>query len=146
MSVAPLPITVFVKPAAALVANSVYTLSNTTVGDIPTATIAGVNGAPHLFVGDADTFYNATPGKSATAPYTAGDTFAVVVQQGVVNLRATAAITEGVEVATDAGGTVSAAAATDRAILGVTLGAQATAGGLVSVLQQVRQNPAFVPV
>lgn len=153
-----LPI-LLVKPAAALVANTPYTLSNTTAGDVPTATICGVNNPAHIFVGKGPTaqsganvnfepgdFYNATVGKDPNSPFAAGDTYAIVLQgYPFAQLRATAAITEGVEIAVDAGGSVAAAAATDRQILGVTLGAQATAGGLVDCLIQVRQNPAFVP-
>lgn len=152
--------TILVKPAAALVPNSAYTLSNTTVGDVPTATIAGVNNAPHIFIGkgptaqsgagvnyEPGTFYNVTPGKKPEDAFVPGDTFAVILQgYPIATLRATAAITEGVEVALDAGGSVSAAAATDNTIVGVTLGAQATAQGLVDVLILRKQNPAFVPV
>lgn len=151
--------TILVKPAAALVPNTPYTLSNTTVGDVPTATICGVNTPAHIFVGKGPTaqsgagvnyapgdFYNATQGKKPDAAFVAGDTFAIILQgYPIATLRTTAAITEGVEVAVDAGGSVSAPAATDRQIVGVTLAAQPIAGGEVACLIQVRQNPLFVP-
>ncbi len=159
MSFQPYP-TILVKPAAALVPNSPYTLANTTVGDVPTATICGVNDPAHIFVGKGPTaqsgagvnyepgeFYNATQGKKPEDAFVAGDTFAIILKgYPIATLRATAAITEGVEVAVDAGGSVAAAAATDEQILGVTLAAQPVAGGTVQCLIQVRQNPAFVPV
>jgi len=151
--------TILVKPAAALVPFSPYTLSNTTVGDVPTATICGVNTPTHIFVGKGPTaqsgagvnyqpgdFYNATAGKKPEDAFVPGDTFAIILQgYPIATVRTTAAITEGVEVAVDAGGSFSAPAATDRLISGVTLGSQATAGGLVDILVQVRQNPLFVP-
>jgi hypothetical protein len=152
--------TILVKPAAALVPFSPYALSNTTVGDVPTATICGVNSTPHIFVGKGPTaqsgagvnyepgsFYNATPGKKPEDVFAVGDTFAIVLQgYPIARLRASGALTEGAEVTLDANGQVGTPAATDRKIIGVTLGAAAGANSEVDVLIQVVANPLFVPV
>lgn len=149
------PQILLVKPAAALVANSPYTLSNTTIGDVPTATITGVAGTPDIFVGKAANttinatsnyepgdFYNATQGKGPNDPFAPGDTFAVVIQgYPIATLRASAAITEGVLVALAAAGQVALATPADERVLGRTLSAQNTVNGLVDVLIDVRQNP-----
>lgn len=146
------PQIVLVKPAAALVAYSPYTLSNTTVGDVPTATITGLNGRPDIFVGKAAStvinatsnfepgdFYNATQGKNPTDPFAPGDTFAVVLQgYPLATLRASAAITEGVEVGCAASGQIVALPAAGVRRIGVTLSAQATVNGLVDVLIDVQ--------
>lgn len=158
MSFQPYP-TILVKPAAALVPFSPYALSNTTAGDVPTATICGVNGTPHIFVGSGPVaqsgagvnfqpgdFYNATVGKKPTDAFVAGDTFAIILKgYPIARLRAAEALTEGQQVTLDANGTVGIPAATDQKIIGVTLGAQPTVGGQVDVLIQVVANPAFVP-
>jgi len=146
------PQIVLVKPAAALVANSPYTLSNTAVGDVPTATITGLNGRPDLFVGKAaqftsgasanyepGDFYNATFGKDPNAPFSAGDTFAIVLQgYPIATLRASAAITEGVEVGLAAAGQIVALPAAGVRRIGVTLTAQTVVNGLVDVLIDVQ--------
>lgn len=146
------PQVVLVKPAAALVANSPYTLSNTAVGDVPTATITGLNGRPDIFVGNAPQltinatnnysqgdFYNATQGKGPNDPFTPGDTFAVLVQgYPIATLRASAAITEGVEVGLAAAGQIVALPAAGVRRIGVTLTAQTVINGLVDVLIDVQ--------
>lgn len=156
------PQVLLVKPAAALVPFSPYTLSNTTVGDTPTATICGVNNEPHIFVGRGPTaqsgagvnyepgdFYNATQGKDPNAPFVAGDTFAVVLQgYPIARLRTNAAITEGVQVTVAAAGQIAPATTTPtttRKVIGVTL-ASAPINGEVDVLIQVVQNPLFLPI
>ena len=147
------PQIVLVRPAAALVANTPYTLSNTAVGDVPTATICGLNDRPDIFVGKAFTpqsgagvnyepgdFYNATFGKDPNAPFVAGDTFAVVLQgYPIATLRAAAAITEGVEVGINASGQAVALPAGGVRSIGVTLTAQSVVNGLVDVLIAVKQ-------
>lgn len=151
--------TILVKPAAALVPFSPYQLSNSTVGDVPTATICGVNGTPHIFVGagptqqsgagvnsSPGTFYNATPGKKPDDAFVAGDTFAIQLQgYPIARLRASGALTEGAQVALRANGQVGTPADTDQKIVGVTLGAAAGANSEVDVLIQVVANPSFVP-
>lgn len=153
MSFLPLKI-ILVKPAAALVANSPYTLSNTAAGDIPTATITGVQGRPDIFVGKAAVststttsnftpgeFWNATPGKSPNDPFVAGDTYAVVLMGfPIATLRTSAAITEGVTVSCAASGQIATTTVADSFVVGRTIGAQPTAGGLVDVLVDVRPN------
>lgn len=153
------PQIVLVRPAAALVANSPYTLSNTAVGDTPTATITALNGRPDIFVGKAFTaqsgagtnyeagdFYNATFGKTPDSPFAAGDTFAVVLQGfPIATLRASAGITEGVEVGlTAAGQIVAISNGASLRRIGVTLASQATVNGLVDVLIDVRDSPVAV--
>lgn len=146
------PQIILVKPAAALVAYSPYTLSNTAVGDTPTATITGLNGRPDIFVGKAFTaqagasvnfepgdFYNATQGKTPDAAFSPGDTFAVSLQgYPIATLRASAAITEGVEVGLAASGQIVALPAAGVRRIGVTLAAQNTVNGLVDVLVDVQ--------
>ena len=152
------PQIVLVKPAAALVANSPYTLSNTSVGDVPTATICALNGRPDIFVGKAAVttitatanfepgeFYNATFGKDPNAPFSAGDTYAVVMQGfPIATLRAAAAITEGVDVGINASGQVVALPGGALRRVGVTISSQAVINGLVDVLIDVRDNPPLV--
>lgn len=140
------PKILLIRPAAVLVANSPYTLSNSAADSVPTATIAGVNNEPHIVIGGAETFYNATPGKNPAAPFAVGDIYAVeLTGYPCAVVRTSAAITEGIQVTTKAGGQVGPAAATDRKILGVTIGTQNTVNGLVEVIWQVVANPLFVP-
>ena len=146
------PQIILVKPAAALVANTPYTLSNTATGDVPTATICGLNGRPDIFVGKAVTaqsgatvnyepgdFYNATFGKNPNDSFVAGDTFAVILQgYPIATLRAAAAITEGVEVGINASGQAVALPAGGVRSIGVTLTAGAAANSLIDVLIAVK--------
>ena len=152
------PQILLVKPAAALVANTPYTLSNTAVGDVPTATICALNGRPDVFVGAAYSgtisqtanfapgdFYNATFGKTPDAVFAAGDTFAIVLQgYPIATLRAAGAITEGVEVGINASGQIVALPAASLRRIGVTLSSASAANGLVDVLIDVRDSPVQV--
>lgn len=135
------PQTIQVVFAAAPVANSPYKLSNTSTGDVPTATICGAGDRVDIVVGAADTYYNSTLGKLPTAPWSAGDVFTVELQTGIVNLRAASAFTEGVQLATHASGQVDALNGEDY-ILGVSLGAASAQNDVVSVLFAQTANPA----
>ncbi len=148
---------ILVRPAAALVANTPYTLSNTAVGDVPTATVTGVGGRVDIVTGFAPIttsspttnvtpgeFYNATVGKDPNAPFAVGDVFAVSLQGfPIATMRAGAALTEGVPVATNATGQVIASTGNENQILGITIGAQSTVNGLIDVLFNPRVNPVY---
>lgn len=131
--------------AAAPVALTPYTL--TTGGQQSVATVAGVNNEAHFFLGLPGSWTNQTPGKTPNSPWGGPtDIFAVVISgYPFALLRTAAAILPGVQVTTKAAGQIGPPAATDRLILGVTIGAQPAVGGNVEVLVQVRQNPLFVP-
>lgn len=131
--------------AATPVALTPYTL--TTGGQRSVATVAGVNNEAHFFLGLPGTWTNQTPGKAPNSPWSdPADIFAVVISgYPFALLRTAAAILPGVQVTLKAAGQIGPPAATDRLILGVTIGAQPAVNGQVECLIQVRQNPLFVP-